>query len=577
MKNGMTRNGVLLTAGVLFFIYSYLAIACTAIAQHGPFDENANLDSLLLLALKNTNDLDFEQAHDGFNQIIQLAQKRGDRKNEVLGHLNMGGLYIKYNAQDEALRYFLLSLDLAQKYKLEDLLNPIYNNIGIVYSTNDASDKAISYYEKALAISRKQNNSHRMALNLLNLGTEMLKGENLAVARKHFNEALHIFLNFDKDTLNASIAIHHIGNTLYARKQYDSALFLYRKAYAMSLRVHDKFYQPQYTFCLGKTFGQLGVYDSASFYLKKALKGFREISNTESVIEVYQWFTEVERRSGGRDALKYADLTLAWKDSLLKEKTTKWVSESQMRYEFGKKETEIEQLQQEATRQRLFWIGVVITAGIIALLLFFILRTQNTNLKQRNIILEKEQEVDRLTLEKNRAEREQLEKDILATEKLNALEQERMKQELTFKDRELATKTLHLVNKNEVFASINKLITTIDFKENPTARTPLDKVKKIIRGNDNADQDWEGFKRHFEEVHPQFFSQLQEAYPTLSANDLRLCAYLLIDLNSKEIAQIYNISPESIRKKKQRLREKLNLEKDEDVKILLKRYKAIEK
>ncbi len=69
------------------------------------------------------------------------------------------------------------------------------------------------------------------------------------------------------------------------------------------------------------------------------------------------------------------------------------------------------------------------TAIIIALLLFFILRTQNINLKQRNVILQKEQEVDRLTLEKNRAEREQLEKDILATEKLNALEQERMKQE----------------------------------------------------------------------------------------------------------------------------------------------------
>ncbi len=84
----------------------------------------------------------------------------------------------------------------------------------------------------------------------------------------------------------------------------------------------------------------------------------------------------------------------------------------------------------------------------------------------------------------------------------------------------------------------------------------MEKVRKIIRGNENTDQDWEGFKLHFEEVHPQFFSRLQEAYPALSANDLRLCAYLLIDLNSKEIAQIYNISPESIRKKKQRLREK---------------------
>lgn len=574
----MTRNRVPLTARILFLLCTTLSAIVSAAAQDGPFPENGNLDSLLIQAIRNINDLDFEGAHAGLNQIITLAQERGDHKNEILGNLNMGGLYIKYSAQDEALRAFLLSLDLALKYKREDLLNPIYNNIGIVYATNNATDKAVEYYEKALTISRKQGNKHRMALNLINLGTQMHRKKNIPVARRYFNEALDIFMNEDKDTLNASIAIHNIADTHYSRSQYDSALTLFRKAYGMSVAVHDKFYNPQYALGIGKTYCRLYQYDSASWYLQKSLIGFQETSSTESIIDVYSWLREVEERTGRKDgALKYAALTLAWKDSLLEEKTTKWISELQMRYEFGKKENEIEQLQVEATRQRWFWIGVVITAAVIAMLLFFTLRTQNINLKQRNVILQKEQEVDRLTLDKNRAEREQLEKDILATEKLNALEQERMKQELTFKDRELATKTLHLVNKNEIFASINKVLATVDLKENPTAKTPLDKVKKIIRGNDNTDQEWEGFKLHFEEVHPQFFSRLQEVYPTLSPNDLRLCAYLLIDLNSKEIAQIYNISPESIRKKKQRLREKLNLEKDEDVKILLKRYKATEK
>lgn len=572
----MTRNGILFTAGVHLLIF-FLA-AGSAAAQNNPPPEKSALDSLLIQAIRNINDLDFEQAHASLNQVITRAQERNDHKNEILGNLNMGGLYIKYSAQDEALRYFLQSLDLAQKYKREDLLNPIYNNIGIVYATNNATDKAVEYYEKALAISRKQGNRHRMALNLINLGTQLHKKKNIPLARQYFNEALGIFLHEDKDTLNASIAIHNTADTYYTLNKYDSALLLFRRAYKMSLQVHDKFYNPQYSLGIGKTYCRLHHYDSASYYLQNALAGFQETSSTESIIDVYSWLTEVEEQTGRKDgALKYSNLTLAWKDSLLKEKTTKWISELQMRYEFGKKENEIEQLQEEATRQRWFWIGVVVIAAIIALLLFFALRTQNINLKQRNVILQKEQEVDRLTLEKNRAEREQLEKDIVAAEKLNALEQERMKQELTFKDRELATKTLHLVNKNEIFTSIHKLLSTIDPKENPTAKGPLDKVKKIIRGNENTDQEWEGFKRHFEEVHPQFFSRLQEAYPTLSANELRLCAYLLIDLNSKEIAQIYNISPESIRKKKQRLREKLNLEKDEDVKILLKRYKATEK
>lgn len=573
----MTRNGILSTAGIFIFIGLLLG-GCSSSPSGITSAGDINLDSLLLKAIKHSNDLRFEQASAELSQIIELSRQRGDHKNEILGNLNTGALYIKYNAQEEALRYFMQSLELAQKYKREDFLNAIYNNIGIVYASNKATGKAVEYYSKALEISRKQDNKHRMALNLINLGTEMHNTGDDTIALRYFREAFQIFLYSDRDTLNASIALNNTADIYYDRQQYDSALALYRRAFAMSVVTGDKLYHPQYCQGLGKTFSRLHRFDSATYYLTKSLDGFRETSFTENIIEVYRLLAQIEDASGRPvPALRYANLTLAWKDSLLREKTSKWISEMQMRYEFGKKESQIEQLQEEATRQRFFWIAVVVTAIVIALLLFFILRTQNINLKQRNVILQKEQEVDRLTLEKNRAEREQLEKDILATERLNALEQERMKQELTFKDRELATKTLHLVNKNETFAAINKVLGTVDLKENPTAKAPLEKVRKIIRGNENTDQDWEGFKLHFEEVHPQFFSRLQEAYPALSANDLRLCAYLLIDLNSKEIAQIYNISPESIRKKKQRLREKLDLEKDEDVKILLKRYKAIEK
>ena len=58
-----------------------------------------------------------------------------------------------------------------------------------------------------------------------------------------------------------------------------------------------------------------------------------------------------------------------------------------------------------------------------------------------------------------------------------------------------------------------------------------------------------------------FFKSLTKDYPELSPTDLRLCAYFLINLNAKEIAQISNISPDSVRKRKQRLRQKLNLKR----------------
>ena len=86
------------------------------------------------------------------------------------------------------------------------------------------------------------------------------------------------------------------------------------------------------------------------------------------------------------------------------------------------------------------------------------------------------------------------------------------------------------------------------------------------------DEQWEDFKIHFEEVHSYFFKSLTKDFPELSQTDLRLCAYFLINLNAKEIAQISNISPDSVRKRKQRLRQKLNLNADQDIRKILTHY-----
>ena len=82
----------------------------------------------------------------------------------------------------------------------------------------------------------------------------------------------------------------------------------------------------------------------------------------------------------------------------------------------------------------------------------------------------------------------------------------------------------------------------------------------LLRDNTNQDNIWSDFKIHFEEVHQDFFNKLKDKHPNLSENDTRLCAYLKIGMQNQEIANIAFISPESVRKRKQRLREKLNLE-----------------
>lgn len=126
------------------------------------------------------------------------------------------------------------------------------------------------------------------------------------------------------------------------------------------------------------------------------------------------------------------------------------------------------------------------------------------------------------------------------------------------KSRQLSSMALHLAQKNELLQSLlqeMKNWTGVKGEELKAAR-------KLIQSNLTADEDWERFQRHFEEVHPGFFDHLQQSYPELKDSDFRLCAYLRMRLENKEIAQLLNISPKGIETARYRLRKRLKLPKD---------------
>ena len=100
----------------------------------------------------------------------------------------------------------------------------------------------------------------------------------------------------------------------------------------------------------------------------------------------------------------------------------------------------------------------------------------------------------------------------------------------------------------------------------------MQQLKHQLQRDSNIEQNWEDFRLYFERVHADFFKKLHIAHPNLTSSDLRLTAFVILQLNAKEIAQILNITPDSVRKRKQRMREKMNLTKEEDLLKHLYRY-----
>ncbi len=135
---------------------------------------------------------------------------------------------------------------------------------------------------------------------------------------------------------------------------------------------------------------------------------------------------------------------------------------------------------------------------------------------------------------------------------LMQLKNETLENDIENKNRELAISTMSLIKKNE-------FLNTIKGKLHGKNDENLQDVVKIIDRNLNNSDDWKMFEEAFNNADKDFLKKVKSRHPKLTSNDLRLCAYLRLNLSSKEIAPLLNISARSVEVKRYRLRKKMNL------------------
>ncbi|MFA5299277.1 MAG: triple tyrosine motif-containing protein, partial [Lutibacter sp.] len=134
-----------------------------------------------------------------------------------------------------------------------------------------------------------------------------------------------------------------------------------------------------------------------------------------------------------------------------------------------------------------------------------------------------------------------------------ALKNENLQNEIESKTKELSVSTMSIIRKNEILNTIKNELLLVSNENN------IKPVLKIINKNIANNSDWELFQEAFNNADSNFLKKVKIAHPTLTPNDLRLCAYLRLNLSSKEIAPLLNISARSVEIKRYRLRKKMDL------------------
>jgi DNA-binding CsgD family transcriptional regulator len=133
-----------------------------------------------------------------------------------------------------------------------------------------------------------------------------------------------------------------------------------------------------------------------------------------------------------------------------------------------------------------------------------------------------------------------------------------LQQKLEANQRELVGNSLYIHQKNKLLSDLKNQLQDIDSLYPHVKHPGLKSIKSSLKDGQHLDAEWDKFKLHFEQVHPDFFEKLQSSHPTLTKNELRLYAYFHIHLSTKEIAALLNIEPASVRQAKARLNKKMS-------------------
>lgn len=384
--------------------------------------------------------------------------------------------------------------------------------------------KSINYNSEALQIYKEENDTYFQAQAYNDIGNSLYYlGE-----YEEGIDSLRICVDMSRaqqiPELEAT-ALNNIGKSLTAIGEYDSAIATLLYGLEIVNSGPNKNKQVEALLNLGEVYAKLGQYPRAIDYYDEAIQVAREIGSSSNLQTGYA------KRSAAYEALRRYELALhdyqqysRLSDTLMNEVKSRQIQEMRTIYETEKKEQQIALQEKEIDllnqRSRNKTLQIILLAGGVVLLFVLIY-----GLRQR--------------LHRNKLERE----------KLDA--------QLAFNQKQLTTHALHLARKNEVLESLKQQVEGLE-----PNREGLQKLIRTIDFDLRDDDNWEHFNRYFEQVHSNFHSRVKSRFPEVTPGELRLLALLKMNLSSKEIANILNISSEGIKKARYRLRKKLDLQSD---------------
>ena len=323
---------------------------------------------------------DFNKALEYFIKSNNIC-KKFDSKNETMRVTNnIGIIYQMKGEYQQSLEYYQKSLKMKEELGLKKGIVVSLINISSLYYELEKYDDAILNSEKALKLA-EENYPEKQSIILNNLGAS-------CSASGKFNEALkYLRLAFSLTTTKTNLSeegmtLQNIGNMYDLQNNNDSALYYYKKALQIKLKLNDKRSLAKSYFGIGAILLNMNKYYESITYLTKAKDIFEEINKQSELIGIYNSLANAYNKTNNNvNAYKILQKAYVLRDSLFNLENSKSINELQTKYETQKKEQQITLLEKEnelkqteikqKAQQRNWLTGFFIIILIIAVIIYF--------------------------------------------------------------------------------------------------------------------------------------------------------------------------------------------------------------
>lgn len=416
-----------------------------------------------------------------------------------------------------------------------------FMNSGMVYADIGEHRKALDIYEKSIEKFTQLNLNRRIATTFTKIGTLLIEQGKLSEAKLYLTNALNMHSQDGYD-YGLSEAHNRLGILSLMQNELELGEYHIRKSMEIGFYLNDEDGQISNLIQIGKFYRLKNQYDLAEAHLNAAHEKAQKKGLKKYRLRALKELKLLKRQEGNlKKSLEYYDQYINLRDSLFSNEKSKQIAALEFDNDLKEKENQIILLQQTKRSRSLintFLSLLLVTLAIIAIL---ILRHQRQREKKEKELLQSKEALAQTRLE-------------------NAeLKQRELQQKLDYKNKELTSYTLNFARKNELFRELLEQVDELKKSVPKEKLKILSDIRRKIKLHTNVDNEWEDFKRYFEDVHTHFYSRLKEIHPDISANDLKICALARLNLSIKETANILGISPESAKTARYRLRKKLEL------------------